>query len=521
MTTHSLNQLLQEPSPVVDVSSVNGQTHLMPIGIVFSNTGTRISKNGRAFSIIQIGNLVTGPTVTVFLFGDAYSTSCKLATPGKVVGLLNPNIVPPREDGSTSGNTNSTSLSLSVRDRKQFIPIAVARDYGMCKGTTKFKRNDGSLVESRCKNHVDIRLGHYCKTHSKQANGKSVKTKSSTFIQKLRQEGSQKVGITSNITTKTPFLENKPASNTNPLLSKAPKNMVKGQLPTKGLALKTRPHDNYFKNPYQKTSSILNITKTSSKASVASSTLKRQSGNWLSLESKKAKKKPRNLNIDGCAFDGSVMIPKANKLFRGRPSNGAVTSSSTVETIMKNAVEKERKIREHQASLKVDINRGERLKVDSQHTDLLKSRSKELKATKPNNSENTFFASIGKVDLKSVREAKSRYAAEASAENYAKSRRAVNELLTKETQTLKSEASKKSSLKETGKVYREWYCAKCKRTTKIEPNMCKRQGHAVKVLRYIRETQTVTEKRLQLADKHASEGGLTLGAGIEWTGFRK
>lgn len=51
-----------------------GKTNCATMGVLFSNSGTKVSPNtGRAYSIFQLGDLRTGPSVSVFLFGDAYS----------------------------------------------------------------------------------------------------------------------------------------------------------------------------------------------------------------------------------------------------------------------------------------------------------------------------------------------------------------------------------------------------------------------------------------------------------------
>lgn len=517
MTTGSLNQLLQDPSPVIDAATVIGQTNLLTIGIVFTNTGTRISKNGRAFSILGIGNLVTGPIVTVFLFGDAYSKHSKDSVPGTVVGILNPSILPPNENASAK---QTTSLSLSVRDVRQFLPVAQAQDFGICKGVGKSKRPDGRLAEYYCKNHVDTRVGPFCTKHAKQANVKNGKTASDqSFLQKHKQEFLRPaVGtnlLPNQSTLPTAFLGvAKPARNT--LLSKTPMHMVKGQ----GAKIQTKifnhdPSSMDRKNPYQKKPQLL--AKPALKAQIPMG--QRPKKNWLSegTTSSKSNAKKRAINRDGGRYDGTVMVPKAHKLFRAT-TNKAMQQAQHA-TARETAEERAMAIRDRQRSLVGVLQQKSSDAPDNQlQKSLQRSRAKKAAATK--NTSN-FFADM-EIDVNAVLNRKSRFEVEAKAEDYARKRQAVIELEKKEEGEMKREAKKnKASGKGTSnsKVQREWRCNTCKRTFGVDPKMCKRRGHKVKVLRSIEEVKTLTEKRLKLQDKKVEDGGIKLGAGVEWTKY--
>lgn len=508
MTTASLNNLLQDPAAVIDVATVTGRTSLLTIGIVFTNSGTKISKSGRAFSILEIGNFATGPIVTVFLFGDAYSRNCKICVPGTVIALLNPSIVPPKENNSSKGNSNS--LSLSVGDQRQLLPVAKARDYGICKGVSKSKRPDGRLTEHSCKNHVDTRQGHFCRKHSKQANAKHGKTaKDQTFLQKTRQElpkqptmaellnGNRQMVMPGNQLLQT---------KTNPLLSKAPRKMVKGQAPQGQSKIATLPN----RNPYRKQQIL---TKPVPTAAAQQKPIQMGfAGQWLNGKSAgTAIAKKRKVNLDGCGFDGNVMVPKANKLFRSsapvQPQRASATES---------AEDRERAIRERQSSL----SRAFQEMTNSGNASQPHKKKLLVKKTKkhPASSSTGFFADLPDIDVAKVMNAKSRFETEVKAEEYARKRRAVVELEKNENRQQKKEAKKKSN-KPTSKVQREWHCVDCKRTFGVDPKMCKRMGHRVKLKRSIEEQKTVTEKRLQLDDKAVEDGGMKLGAGVEWTRY--
>ena len=497
MTTFNLNQLLQDPSPVVDVATVTGRTNLLTIGIVFTNSGTRISKSGRAFSILEIGSLVTGPIATVFLFGDVYSKHGTVCVPGTVVALLNPSIVPPKENSSSKDN----SLSLSVGDARQLLPVAQAQDYGVCKGASKAKRHDGRFTEFACKHHVDTRNGLYCSKHIQQgkkvnSHGKTVTDQS--FLQKTRQEMPKQTAMAdllnpnrSNMTY--PVFQVQP---TNPFLSKAPKNMVKGQIKTK---METPPR----KNPYQKKPSLQALA---SRPTVPKG--KPLASNWLNVKAQSDKK--RTVNRFGGGFDGGVMVPKAHKMFRATTST--VQQQAQRPSFAESAQEQEQSLRDRQKSLSSAFH---------DKTDVAPSLSQRLKSLKPKApdaaSSNAFFAGLD-IDVNAVLNAKSRFETEAKAEDYARRRKVVTELEKSEERDTKKEA-KKSQNQSQAKVRREWLCVNCKRTTGIDPKICKRLGHTVKFKRHIEETKTLTEKRLQLQDKSVEDGGILLGAGVEWTNY--
>lgn len=84
MNLSSLSRLLMDPPIRVDAATVTGKMNMATVGIVFSNSGTRLSAKGGAFCILDIGNFVSGPCVTVMLFGDLYSKYVRTCVPGKV-----------------------------------------------------------------------------------------------------------------------------------------------------------------------------------------------------------------------------------------------------------------------------------------------------------------------------------------------------------------------------------------------------------------------------------------------------
>jgi rubrerythrin len=166
MSLQSLNKLLQEPAPTVDAASVQGKTELVTVGLVFSNSGTRVAAaSGQAFCVVTMGNLATGPTVKVLLFGAAYQQYCKSCRPGKVAALVQPRLMA-HQPG------DSAAVTFSVHDARQFLLVAEARDYGRCQHMMRGKNEHGQWAPDakQCTEHVDKRVGQFCaKHHSMQS----------------------------------------------------------------------------------------------------------------------------------------------------------------------------------------------------------------------------------------------------------------------------------------------------------------------------------------------------------------
>ena len=94
-------------------------------------------------------------TVELFLFATGYTRFRKLS-PGTVVALLNPDIMPPPPGRSDTGRF---SLKLSSSD-DTVLEIGTSRDLGWCKSVRKDGKQCGSWIDKRhtefCEFHVDV-----------------------------------------------------------------------------------------------------------------------------------------------------------------------------------------------------------------------------------------------------------------------------------------------------------------------------------------------------------------------------
>jgi hypothetical protein len=193
MSRAALSELLIEPVPSSSPGTVFGNTNLVTIGLVFTNSGTKIAAKGNAFCVVTIGSTMnTGPTVSVLLFGPAYSKYCKEVTPGLIVGLDNPRLIPPKPPSLNGSKfVDTTVVSFSISDERRLFVVAKARDYGICQATVRGKNAEGHWINSarRCNAAIDTRAGKYCHRHQGQQDNKLNKdiAKNGTFIQQQRQ----------------------------------------------------------------------------------------------------------------------------------------------------------------------------------------------------------------------------------------------------------------------------------------------------------------------------------------------
>lgn len=94
-------------------------------------------------------------TVDLFLFATGYTRFRKL-TPGTVVALLNPDVMPPPPGRADTGRF---SLKLASSD-DTVLEIGTSRDLGWCKSIRKDGKQCGSWIDKRhtefCEFHVDV-----------------------------------------------------------------------------------------------------------------------------------------------------------------------------------------------------------------------------------------------------------------------------------------------------------------------------------------------------------------------------
>ncbi len=624
MSLQAQCRMLVDPPSIVDRATVQGRTYLVTVGIVFENSGTKTSSKGGAFCILTIGsNLQTGPCVSVFLFGSAYTKFCRSCQAGHVVAISNPKLLPAREEQGRQ----DMSVTLSVFDQSQIVLVAKARDYGVCQGTTRGKQANGnwSNAAGTCKNYVDKRVGDYCAFHIKQqkqkqsnsahlancsqmrgAGGITAKSGGGFKLiqehkaQKMQQtmqprnnrtgnrfQGSVAPGIVANHRTPVTTVNtsntvvnrflahssmgkiaiqstNPPRSSggslktVNPYLAKVPKmtstfddtNIINHtRPPERGIASSIPVHmkkQDQFHNDSIRNRSTDNPIK--HMVSIDSSTEKRRinstnersvnndTGDWMKEAVAKRTPVPQSLtkvvpgdgrqrirkvSTVGGGFDGSVVVPKPSLLF----TNHAVKTYGTAMSIPAHSLLEEDdtdKIKEKQALLAEKL-REKKIGRSAEHGSCppavnLASNSKKTK--KPASSGNLFLDSIHVDNVEAVLAAKSQFASEAAAEDYAKNRSRVVELEKLETQKNKRKGPNQE--KENQKIICEWVCRTCPNAPRfaMRPTQCISNGHEVKRCRLLRQSKTKEDERTQLNNQAPEHGGIILGRGLEWSSSR-
>ncbi len=192
MSNQSLSNILttNTSSSLNSTSNLAGKTNACTMGIVFSNSGSIRSKSNKAFTKITIGDLHTGPTLSILLFGNAYSQYTTKIKQGMVVALVNMNLLNNSDRSSSRGG--ETRLTFSLNEVNQLELVGKALDYGICLGHTdnqrykKWNGNSGndshnhnhnnSGQKVRCKNYVDLRIAKYCQYHIRQQHQPQTKS---------------------------------------------------------------------------------------------------------------------------------------------------------------------------------------------------------------------------------------------------------------------------------------------------------------------------------------------------------
>jgi minichromosome maintenance protein 10 len=565
MSLVALNRLLIDPAAVLDPANVCGKTGMVTVGVVFSNSGTRMAASGNAFCVLTIGNLRTGPAVSVMLFGTAYSAFCQPCMPGKVIALLSPRLIPSK----VGSGPKDTSVTFSLSDERQLKLLADARDYGVCKASLGGKRMNGQWFgdAKKCKHFVDTRSGEFCQMHRKQANIKSGPTKGTTTMQQLRldassfptaqgrgmavsnqgaimaatpaQEAASSAQMMAQFQARTstgsnmrgvPMQMSKQPTNTNNSIL-APRSQVARQPKNTFPAPRNQPPKNALtqnRGATQGRSAAPRATQ-----STTNPTLKQD---WLQGGSKRrgaplnataTGTKRRAVNTDTLGFNGTVPVPKKNALFTGGPALQSSTHARSENRFQPKQREEAKKQMISQQQKEV----AARLREQTQNAEgkpsakaIMKSGGRaqpKVAADSRQAQRDSLFGSMNDADKERIANKKSRFSMEADAEEYAKSRRIVSELENEESKK-EFKASKSNKLQgngtgTAGSIRTEWFCQTCKQTFSKKPLGCYKAKHPVKIDRKIQAAKSIGEKRLALSGKHADDGGLKLGSGLEWS----
>ena len=105
------------------------------VGVLTDKGVTRETANGRNYARWTLADL-SGTSVSLFLFGDAYSDWWR-ADVGAVMAVLRPKLSP---RGGSAENDKHSAASISVDGPAQLLKLGTCPDLGTCRGT----RRDGT-----------------------------------------------------------------------------------------------------------------------------------------------------------------------------------------------------------------------------------------------------------------------------------------------------------------------------------------------------------------------------------------
>ena len=576
----TLNTLLVEPTAIVDVATVNGKTHLWTLGIVFMNTGSRIGPSGKAYCMLTIGTLTTGPSVTIMLFGNSYLTYCRTVRSGMVIALINPRLLSPRTAGNpnrkdrtafSSSSSSNTILTFSIYDKDQLLVLGDSQDYGRCKATTSSKNEHGQWIPNSkaCSNYVDKRQGDYCQHHRKLQH-KTLDVSSKNIIQsgkisslqQLRTQAAAFPMVRSDQMNKT--IGTKFVSARNHQITPSPKTPLMAihqqlQGSIQSLQNKYTPHQS--KNPLLSAKTPLpagsidrpdSMNPTSSKA-VNPYTVRRNEQQTVHLKTKsiavkppqvtrnalqtidilqlppkrstcsdravtKDSKKRRLVNTDTTGFNGSVAIPAPAKMFSVK--NVGLNPAATLGHLQDSQRDPNQRT-EHvivQQKMIASQLRSGSVAVQPKYGAMVFQ--DKPKSTNETHNDDLFGSHFDSTERENIINAKSMFTSEVEAEEYARSRRIVCELEEQEFKaTNKVNAKNQKSNVNTPAILKEWYCHVCKKRFSQEPIQCLRLQHRIRVERDLRAQKSKVEERLAMTEAKTEDGGLVLGTGLDWSRF--
>ena len=230
--------------------------------------------------------------------------------------------------------------------------------------------------------------------------------------------------------------------------------------------------------------------------------------------------------------EGSVLVPAPSKLLFGSSNTSTNTSSSSKVLIPpQRPLNHSQEDEERNKILTQQRQYAERLKKQGQSSQssnnkkiktshgggtALQQHHKNSSKSRTETQRQDFFHSLPAVDLDKVKTQKSRFQHEAEAEQYAKSRQALLELeQVEERSSSKTNPQQQAASK---KLSNEWHCKTCNRVFTKRPNVCHVKGHVLTIQRkLLKHPVSKTDQRTKLNETSAEDGGLRLGAGLDWS----
>lgn len=546
--------------PLPRLSTMNHQTvenqratsPIATIGIVNSSSGTRLSKSGNAYAILEIASIYRAadgcnpeclPMISLFLFGQAYSAFTLKIQFADVVLILDPASLP-QSGANSCVKEKKTLQSFKIYDEAQLRRIGISTEL-----------------------HQIRKAITMAKTAKAKQPSKSPSTAPTNKFQKLKDAHNQ-------------YSANKPKFQHSNSVTTFHHHVRDNTLRGTAVALSSRKPllDVTSQIAYGKRHSTIMDSRVNTFASrliglpacqLPSTGIEHNKDTIktpLTRPIPHQKRRELAASLYEENFDGSVPIPKPNapSLRHHSPTDTylsapfVTTSSYDVATSRKDKVdgilETQRIIAAELLQARKDINHtngptikackeikevrpeskkriliGKHgLKTDDQdvtnHGKATNDPEAEAKVKRAQLSSSILFGSESDaIDTASILAAKSLFSDDVSAHVYAKSRQYVLELEQKEDYAAMKKKTQ-ASTEGTKKILTEYICETCHFIHAAKPFGCISSGHIVKKRRKLEETKVdVTNstnlKKILLHKQGTCDSDLKLGQGLEWSGW--
>jgi len=220
-----------------------------------------------------------------------------------------------------------------------------------------------------------------------------------------------------------------------------------------------------------------------------------------------------------------VSIPKPSKLFQQLSTPNEVRTRRMVTPTIKS--EPRENLLQQQAKVAQRIKEGvtricEGKKIYSTLSNIRVSTSNSKQSSNSQTSEkskdvNSFLAVMGgEIDEEKIRKARSQFADEVDADEYARHRRKVVELEKLEASQESRNKKKNLGNGNNNRMTRTWFCQNCRQNSTLKPKSCFAARHRVNTNYDLKDVTTKDERRKKLHGKSIEDGGLILGSGIDW-----
>lgn len=466
-------------------SENGGSLQLVTAGVVLHTSPSRVSANGNAIATMTVGNLRTGPIVTVLVCGNALHQQWKKVSLGVVVALTDPwwcrrgtqHLAKKKQR-----RADVTTITVSVREAEQLQILGTAKDYGRCQ-------------EESCAHWVNTRHGRFCAKHAKQH----------------RQQHTSTTTISSSATRKTNNIFEQRRQKRAAACIHAPAHLQNSRLQQQ------RP----LANPYATNraapsqNSLLRPSTTASRPSRRPDPRQvtphpQRTFVRLSLVASHQPKPQKRLNttttvVDDGQWNGSVRVPTPRCFGSSwtTATNTRMTTSATSSTFaaVVPSITAEG-MRQQQRALAAQLCHR---KANASRVTKKKKSKGEAAAKSPPKKDASFADAFGPAETSgNIVEAQSVFCTEADAEHYVQWRQRATELEEREEKQKKKE--------ESSMIRTTWHCCDCERTV-AHPRGCLRLGHRVKRQRILPKSSI----GLDVAAERQKRKDLILGEGLEWS----